>query len=206
MKKVIGYIISIIFIGLGIGGLYYLSHPKEYTDTNLVDISPETKYDWATLEKGMYVKLEANNQIGYYSYKKDDNGKDAVRIYLVYDYNQKSDSFHHVIGVMVNSDEFANWDSLESEKLVPGAFLKKTTVIDHVNKMPSTVIKSLKSSLVFDREEDASDIERMLVPYYIGPSVMNEDFAIYKIVAWIAIGIGGILLLVSIIGTFAIKD
>ena len=80
MNKIIGYIISIILIGLGVGGLYYLSHPKEYTDTNLVDISPETKYDWATLEKGMYVKLEANNQITYYSYKKDDNGKNVYEI------------------------------------------------------------------------------------------------------------------------------
>jgi len=206
MNKIFGYIIAIILIGLGVGGLFYLSHPKEYSDSVLVDISPETKYDWSTIEKGMYVKLEANNQTGYYSYEKDDAGKDLKRMYLVYDYDQKADSFSHVIGVMVDSNEFDKWDSLESEKLSPGKYLKKMTVTDHVNKIPSSVLKSLKSSLVFDREDDADDIERMLVPYYIGPAVMNEDLAIYKIIAWVGIAIGGILLLVSIIGTFTNRD
>ena len=206
MNKILGYIIAIILIGLGVGGLYYLSHPKEYSDAILVDISPETKYDWATLEKGMYVKLEANNQIYYYSYKKDDNGNDLMRMYLVYNYDQKANSYSHVIGVLVDSNEFDNWDSLESEELSPGKYLKKITVTDHVNKIPSSVLKSLNSSLLFDREDDADDIERMLVPYYIGPSVMNEDLVIYKIVAWAGVALGGILLLVSIIGTFTNRD
>ena len=206
MGKIFGYIISIILIGLGIGGLFYLSHPKEYSDAVLEDISPETRFDWSTLEAGMYVKLEANNQIGYYSYKKDDNGKDITRLYLVYDYNQKSNSSSHVIGVMVDSDEFDDWDSLESENLSPGKYLKKITVTDHVHKIPSTVIKSLKNSLVFDREEDADKIVAMLVPYYIGAGVMSEDIAIYKIVAWVAIAVGGILLIVSIVGSIISRD
>lgn len=57
MGKIFGYIISIILIGLGVGGLFYLTHPKDYSDTALEDISPETRFDWSTLEEGMYVKL-----------------------------------------------------------------------------------------------------------------------------------------------------
>ena len=70
MNKIFGYIIAILLIGLGVGGLFYISHPKNTNNSVLEDISPETGYDWANISEGMYVKLNANNQAGYYSYKK----------------------------------------------------------------------------------------------------------------------------------------
>lgn len=205
MNKVFGYIIAILLIGLGVGGLFYLSHPKDYSDSVLEDISPETGFNWDNIKEGMYVKLDANNQAAYYSYKKDENGKDITRLYLVFDYNQKTDKYSHLIGIMVNSEEFDDWDSLENGKLTQKQYLKKITVTNYVHKIPSTVLKSLRSSLVFDRE-DVDEIEKMLVPYYIGEEAMTEEFAIYKIVAWVGVAMGGILLIVSIIGSFMKKD
>lgn len=204
MNKIFGFIVAIILIGLGAGGLFYLSHPKDYSNSVLEDISPETGFNWDNIKEGMYVKLDANNQAAYYSYKKDENGKDITRLYLVFDYNTKTNKYSHLIGVMVNSDEFDDWDSLENGKLTP-KYLKKITVTNYVHKIPSTVLKSLSSSLVFDRD-DANEIEKMLVPYYIGPEAMTEDLAIYKIVAWVVVVIGGILLLVSIVGLFINRD
>lgn len=207
MNKVFGYIIAILLIGLGIGGLFYLSHPKEYTSSVLEDISPETGYNWGNITKGMYVKLDVNNQVGYYSYKKDDNGKDITRLYLVYDYNSKTKKYSHIIGVMVDSNEFEDWEALASEDLSSQLYLKKISVTNYVHKIPSTVLKSLRSSLVFDIDgTDVDEIEKILVPYYIGTEAMEEEVAIYKIVAWVAIGVGGILLLVSIIGYVTNRD
>lgn len=206
MNKVFGFIVSIFLIGLGVGGLFYLSHPKEYSDAVLEDISPMNGYNWDDIKEGMYVKLDANNQIGYYSYSKDENGKDTTRLYLVCDYNTITKSYSHIIGVMVNSEDFDKWDSLESKDLSSVNYLKKASVTDHVHKIPSTVLKSLKNSLVFDWDDDADKIEKILIPYYVGPAVMTEELSIYKIVSWIAIGLGGVLLLVSFIGLFIRKD
>lgn len=206
MNKIFGFIVSIFLIGLGLVGLFYLSRPKEYSDTTLENISPGSGYNWENIEDGMYVKLDANNQLGYYSYKKDDNGKDITRLYLVCDYNQISNSYSHIIGVMVDSEEFDKWDSLERVDLSPGKYLNKVSVTENVHKIPSTVLKSLKSSLVFDLDEDAEKVEKLLIPYYVGPAVMSVELTIYKIVSWAAIGLGGILLLVNIIGLFIRKD
>ena len=207
MNKILGYVLAIILIGLGVGGLFYLSHPKDNSNSVLEDITPATGYNWDNISNGMYVKLDANNQAGYYSYKKDENGKDITRLYLVYNYNQEKDSYNHLIGVMVDSNDFDDWESLENRELSPKKYLKEKTVTNYVHKIPSTVLKSLKSSLVFDKEgEDVDEIEKMLIPYYIGPEAMDEDFAIYKIVAWVAIGVGGIILLISIIGSFVSRE
>lgn len=205
LNKIFGYIIALILIGLGVGGLFYLSHPKDYSNSVLEDISPETGFNWDNIEEGMYVKLDVNNQVAYYSYKKDENGKDITRLYLVFDYNQKTNRYSHLIGVMVNSDEFDDWDSLEKGELTQKKLLKKITVTNYVHKIPSTVLKSLSASLLFDRD-DANEIEKMIVPYYIGDEAMTEGLAVYKIVAWAAIGLGGILLIVSVIGSFMNKD
>lgn len=124
----------------------------------------------------------------------------------MYDYNQKTNSSSHVIGVMVDAKDFDKWDSLESENLSPNEYLKEITVTNHIHKIPPTVIKSLKNSLEFDREEDADKIVAMLVPYYIGSGVMSEDIAIYKTVAWVAIAVGCILLIVSIFGSIISRD
>ena len=205
MSKILGYFVAIILIGLGVGGLFYLSHPKDYSDSVLEDISPETGYNWGNIEEGMYVKLDANNQAAYYSYKKDENGNDLKRLYLVFNYNQKTKKYNHLIGVLVDSEEFDKWEMLEKDNLSSTNILKKITVKDHVHKIPSTVLKSVKGSLVIERD-DISDIDDMLIPYYIGPAVMSEDIAIYKIVSWIAIGVGGIILLVSVIGAIFVKE
>ena len=207
MNKIFGYIIAIILIGLGVGGLIYLSHSKEKTNSVLEDISPETGYNWENITDGMYVKLDVNNQAGYYTYKKDENGKDIIRLYLVYNYNQKINSYSHLIGVMVDSNEFEKWDSLEGAELSPKKYLKKISVTNYVHKIPSTVLKSLRSSLVFDKEaSDVDEIEKLLIPYYIGPEAMTEELAIYKIVAWVAIALGGIVLLASIVGSIFIRE
>ena len=171
----------------------------------MVDISPEKEYDWGTIKEGMYVKLNANNQMGYYSYKKDDSGKDISRIYLVYDYNQDKNTYSHLIGVWVDSKDFSEWESLESEQLSPSKYLKEISVTNYVNKLPSTVLKSLKNSLAIERD-DADEIGENLIPYYIGPEIMEDDMAIYRIVCWIAIAVGGITLLISIIGSIISRD
>ncbi len=207
MGKFIGsfgsYALAVIMIACGIGGLFYFNKQSvEDEDFVQVDITPDNGYNWEKLSDGMFVKLEANNSGGYHVYEYDDNHEPKNRYYLVYNYSQKTNSYDHLICVVVNSYEYKYWDDLCNQVLSPKGYLKTRTVENYVHKMNNSEYKDLRNSMLIEGIDDVDELEKLILPYYIGPKEVPSTNSIF--IKYILIGtiVAGLLLLIgSIIGS-----
>ena len=195
------YFFAIVILALGIGGMVYFYLPNNEPEPELIDISADTGYDWKSLNDGMYVQLNANNACGFRSFETDENGKDISRLYFVYNYSQKTNKYDYFISVYVKSSDFEKWDSLESEVFAKGKYMKTLTVANYVHKMDRVLVTDIRNSMLIDGIDDMDELEKLIVPYYIGPKTIVEKPKYIRNISLIVAGFGLILLIGSIIGS-----
>ena len=197
------YILTVIILLGGIGGLVYFYMPvADEPQPQQVDISPDKGFDWDNLTDGMYVKLEATNSGGYHVFEYDDNYEPINRYYLVYNYSRKTNSYDRLICVAVDSYEYKIWDDLGDQVLSPNKYLKTYTVENYVHKMTDAQFKDLRNSMLVEGIDDVDELEKLIVPYYIAPrEEVKPKPSIIKHMSIGAIGLGIILLIVSILGS-----
>lgn len=195
------YLIAVLIILLGAGGLVYYFIPVKVDDQELVDITPDTGYNWEDITDGMYVTLEANNIGGYYSIKQDENGNDLIRYYIVYNYSQKYQTWNHIILVYARDYEFAKWDALDSNELKPGKYLKTVTVTNYARKMEQYEFKNVRNDYLIEGVDDIDELEKLIIPYIIEPKEEFRKSKYVEIGSFVVIGIGLLILIGSIIGS-----
>jgi hypothetical protein len=197
------YFLAIVLIACGVGGLFYFNKPVEVeTDPVQVDISPENGYNWENLYDGMYVKLNTNNSAGYFTCEFDDNNQPINRYYYVYDYSQKSNKYNHLILVVVNPVDYKAWDLLGEQMLTNKKALNTIKVENYVHKMSNSMYKDVINSNLIEGVDDYDELQKLILPYYIGPKVAEEPKPPYfRYASFGAIGLGVLLLIISIIGS-----
>ena len=197
------YFLAIVLIACGVGGLFYFNKPVEVeTDPVQVDITPDNGYNWDNLYDGMYVKLNTNNSAGYFTWEFDENHQPINRYYYVYDYNQKSNKYNHLILVVVNPVDYKAWDLLGEQQLTNKKALNTVKVENYVHKMSNSMYKEIINDNLIEGVDDYDELQKLILPYYIGPKVVEEPKPpYYKYASFGAIGLGVLFLLISIIGS-----
>lgn len=197
------YFLAIILIACGIGGLFLFKEPVvEETDPVQVDITPDNGYNWENLYDGMYVKLNTNNSCGYHTLEFDDNHEPINRYYYVYDYSQKSNKYNHLILVVVNPVDYKAWDLLGEQQLTNKKALNTIKVENYVHKMSNSMYKDIINDNLIEGVDDYDELQKMILPYYIGPKAVEEPKPPYfRYASFGAIGLGVLFLIISIIGS-----
>ena len=201
------YVIAILFLAGGIGAFFYLKNQNATgnsynTSSSVVNITPDSGYDWNKISDGMHVTLTANNNGGYYEYP-GKGDKPGHRIYFVYNYSQKTNSYDRMIGVWVEPSDYNKWESLEF-KLSKDAYLPTITVTNYVRSMTGEEYSDIRNTLLLSGDYDVDETMETIVPYIIAPSAAKEAGSnLPQILCYIAMGLGGVLLLGSIIGSIA---
>lgn len=209
MGKIFGYVLAIILIVGGIGGLFYFNMQPvvEETDPVQVDITPDNGYDWETLSDGMYVKLNANNSAGYFVREYDDNHQPINRYYFVCNYSQRTNKYDHEILVVVDPINFKSWDLLEQQVLTNKQSLSTIKVENYVHKMSNSMYKDVINTLLIEGIDDYDELQKLVLPYYIGPKEAVESKSPYiKYASFGAIGLGALILVISIIGSIVNRE
>ena len=200
------YLIAILLIICGLGGFLYLQlkSAEPVTDTAAIDISAETGYNLSNITSGMHVTYTVNNWWGYHPVEVK-AGKETARLYYFVDYTQKSNDFKHIITVYVKSEDFYKWDKLTTGVLSPKATLPTLVVDGYTRAMTPTEYKDIRNNLLLGGSHDMDEIDRMTIRYVIEPPKTGADSkeSIFKIAAIIAMALGGVFLIGSIIGSVA---
>ena len=151
----------------------------------------------------MHVTLRANNYAGYYTYSaKGDKAEQLV--YLTFDYNQDKNDYKHVIGIIGKPEDEARWDVLGTNVLSKKSVLKTLTVDNYTRKMTATEFKDFRNQMLLTGVYDMDELQDVIIPYLIVPAEPDKTPAFLKYLPYVGIGLGGILLILSII--FSIKN
>ena len=198
------YLIAILLIVCGAGGFIYfqLKAAEPVTNTAAIDISAETGYNLSNITSGMHVTYTVNNWWGYHPVEVKD-GKETARLYYFVDYTQKSNDFKHIITVYVEAEDFYKWDKLTTGVLSPKVTLPTLVVDGYTRAMTPTEYKDIRNNLLLGGSHDMDEIDQMTIRYVIEPPKTNTEAKtpMLKIIAIVAMALGGVLLIGSIIGS-----
>ena len=82
--------------------------------------------------------------------------------------------------------------------------LKTLTVDNYTRKMTATEFKDFRNSMLLSGSYDMDELQEVIIPYFIVPAEPDKTPAFLKYLPYVGIGLGGILLILSII--FSIKN
>ncbi len=192
------YFLAILILLIGGGGFAYLTFyaakPEDLPE--LTDISPETGYNWENLTDDMYVTLNTKNVMGYYYYSLDKDGDETQRIYLFYDTYKVT--YNHVIAVLVDAKDFDKYNKLMgSEK----EYLSRISITNYACKMSAGELMACRNNMLSWGIDDVEELDEMIIPYIIRPRESSFDLRIPKIASIVAMALGAILLVGSILGS-----
>ena len=190
------FFLAVLFLAGGIAGYFYLNRVPD-TTSDLVDISPETGYDWGNLSEGMHVHLAANTNGGYYCL---DMEKDEFRVYFTYDFSMQTKRYNHILCVYVEPQDYDDWESLVYGKIGKNTVLKRKNVDNYVRKMTSSEYANARNTILSGGEYDLDEVEELLSPYIIAPKEEKTKNPILNILDYAAIVLGAIFLVGSIVG------
>ena len=107
-----------------------------------------------------------------------------------------------MILVVVNPVDYKGWDLLGEQLLTNKKALNTIKVENYVHKMSNSMYKEIINDNLIEGVDDYDELQKMILPYYIGPKVVEEPKPpYYKYASFGAIGLGVLFLLISIIGS-----
>ncbi len=195
------YFFAVLLLLIGIGGFLFLKFRPVEPETAAVDISTDTGYDWNNITEGMHVVLNANNCAGYTTHSAK-GGEETSRLYYVFNYSQKTNDYSKIIMIYTEPKDYAAWDALENQKLSPKETLKTITVDGYTRKMTPAEFKDARNVMLTSGSFDMDELEEMIVPCMLAPANEKKELSpIFNIAAFVLMGLGGALLIGSIIGS-----
>ena len=195
------YFIAVLLLLIGVGGFLFLKFKPVDQESAAIDISTETGYDWNNLTEGMHVVLNANNCAGYTTHSAK-GGQETSRLYYVFNYSQKTNDYSKIIMIYTEPKDYASWDTLEKQKLSPKETLKTITVDAYTKKMTPAEFKDARNVMLTSGSFDMDELEDMIVPYMLAPKEAKKELSpILNIATYVLMGLGGLFLIGSIIGS-----